>query len=209
MTSKQIEKLKELGELLTSGVISEVEFNSLKTDLLKQNFEQQEPSSAIKSENAKKIRLKGFHGADSQFVSPPQIAELDIDNISKEDEKKLKAFLRLKQIFCPYEMTQDEIEIGSKLFSQLEIEKINSERPGLNFSWAVIISVLASGFAFFLMYISPCFGFLGAGTGMASATFISLYVLTRVSATKLDRILSVLAILLSIGAFLAYLSHFD
>ncbi len=209
MTSEQIKKLKELGQLLSSGLISEAEFNSLKSDVLKQNFEHQEPVIKAKLENAKKIRLTGFHGADAQFVSPPQIAELDIDRISKEDEKKLKAFLRLKQIFCPYEMTQDEIEIGSKLFSQLEIEKINSERPGLNFSWAVIISVLASGSAFFLMYISPCFGFLGAGTGMVAATFISLYVLTRVSATKLDKILSVLAILLSIGAFLAYLSHFD
>jgi hypothetical protein len=128
--------------------------------------------------------------------------------MSKEEVKQLRAFLRLKQIFAPNDMTNDEIKIGNKLFSQLDIERINAERPGFNFPWAVIISVLTAGLSLFLMYISPCFGFLGAGTGMLSATVISMYVLTRISATKLDKILSVVAIILSIGAFIAYQSHF-
>jgi hypothetical protein len=221
MTSEQIQKLKSLGELLASGTITKEEFNSLKSEILnekspetnqiKNDFPKSESIEEIKSteNDKKKIRLVGFHNSTTgKRVAPPKIEFLNIDKMTKEEENQLRAFLRLKQIFSPSNMTNDEIKIGNKLFTRLEIERFNSERPGLNFPWAVIISVLTAGLSLFLMYISPCFGFLGAGTGMVSATAISIFVLTRVSATKLDKILSVIAIILSIGAFIAYQSHF-
>jgi hypothetical protein len=221
MTSEQIQKLKSLGELLANGAISKEEFNLLKGEILDKKFQVDENKldeklvsekpkiEPEKNFNTQRIRLLGFQNTTSnKFIKPPNINDLDINNINKADEKQLKAFLRLKQIFSPNNFTSDEINIGNKLFTTLEIEQINSERPGLNFPWAVIISVITAGLSLFLMYISPCFGFLGAGTGMVSATFISIYVLTRVSATKMDKILSVIAILLSIGAFIAYSSHF-
>ena len=222
MTSEQIQKLKSLGELLASGTITKEEFISLKSEILnekspetnqiKNDFPKSETIEKIKSteNDKKKIRLVGFHNSTTgKLVAPPKIEYLNIDKMTKEEENQLRAFLRLKQIFSPSNMTNDEIKIGNKLFTRLEIERFNSERPGLNFPWAVIISVLTAGLSLFLMYISPCFGFLGAGTGMVSATAISIFVLTRVSATKLDKILSVIAIILSIGAFIAYQSHFS
>jgi hypothetical protein len=224
MTSEQIQKLKSLGELLANGTISTEEFNTLKAEILNQKIQiDEQPSNKqpeVENNNSKKepernlnkqkIRLIGFQNTTTNnFIQPPSINELDINNISKNDEKQLKAFLRLKQIFSPADFTADEINIGNKLFTRLEIEEIKGERPGLNFPWAVIISVITAGISLYLMYISPCFGFLGAGTGLASATFLSLYVLTRVSATKMDKILSVIAILLSIGAVIAYSSHFN
>ncbi len=228
MTSEQIQKLKSLGELLNNGTITTDEFNLLKSEILNENSIREEKAvvvektiieNKVEKENIKskthtqakkKIRLIGFQNTTNQkFISPPNIEYLDLHNISIDDEKQLKAFLRLKQIFSPASMTEDEIKIGNKLFTLLEIEEINSERPGLNYPWAVITSVIAAGASLYLMYISPCFGFLGAGTGMASAALMSLYVLTRVSATKMDKILSVIAIILSIGAFIAYQSHFE
>lgn len=228
MTSEQIEKLKSLGDLLNNGTITKDEFNLLKAEVLNENAKTEEKEVieeiGIKENGGQrndfetpqhtlskqKIRLVGFQNITTQkLISPPKIEYLDINDISVEDEKQLKAFLRLKQIFSPASMTEDEIKIGNKLFTLLEIEEINSERPGLNYPWAVITSVIAAGASLYLMYISPCFGFLGAGTGMASAALMSLYVLTRVSATKMDKILSVIAIILSIGAFIAYQSHFE
>lgn len=221
MTENQINRLKALGELLSNGTISKDEFDILKSEILNDNSsELSEPikedlipknAEETKESNNEKpsIRLVGFHNSTTgKFVNPPKIEYLDIKNMSKEEAKQLRAFLRLKQIFEPANFTSDEMEIGNKLFTRIEIERINSERPGLNFPWAVITSVLSAGFALFLMYISPCFGFLGAGTGMANSTFFSIYVLTRVSATKLDKILSVIAIILCVGAFFAYQSHF-
>ena len=221
MTENQIQKLKSLGELLASGTISNDEFNILKAEVLNDKKSESiqpieeipspkitEEADSVKNDKPK-IRLVGFHNSTTgKRVPAPKIEYLDIKNMSKEEAKQLRAFLRLKQIFAPYDLTNDEIKIGNKLFTQLDIERINAERPGLNFPWAVIISVLTAGLSLFLMYISPCFGFLGAGTGMLSATAISIYVLTRISATKLDKILSVIAIILSIGAFVAYQSHF-
>lgn len=221
MTENQINRLKALGELLSNGTISKDEFDILKSEILNDNSsELSEPikedlipknteETKVSNNEKPRIRLVGFHNSTTgKFVNPPKIEYLDIKNMSKEEAKQLRAFLRLKQIFEPANFTSDEIKIGNKLFTRIEIERINSERPGLNFPWAVIISVLSAGFALFLMYISPCFGFLGAGTGMVGATGISIYVLTRVSATKLDKILSVIAIILCIGAFFAYQSHF-
>jgi hypothetical protein len=226
MTSEQIQKLKSLGELLENGTISKEEFNALKNEILNeqnQSTEQQVnsqpssnqtpktyPESQQVNSNKQKIRLIGFQNTTTQkFIDSPKIESLDFNNIAKVEENQLKAFLRLKQIFAPANFTRDEINIGNILFTRLDIERINSERPGLNFPWAVIISVLTAGLSLFLMYVSPCFGFLGAGTGMVSATAISIFVLTRVSATKLDKILSVIAIILSIGAFIAYQSYFS
>jgi hypothetical protein len=222
MTEYQIQQLKSLGELLANGTITKEEFNVLKSEILSESHsESSQPikdnaspkitdeSNSVKTDKHK-IRLVGFHNSTTgKRVPAPKIEYLDIKNMSKEEVKQLRAFLRLKQIFAPYDMTNDEIKIGNKLFSQLDIERINAERPGFNFPWAVIISVLTAGLSLFLMYISPCFGFLGAGTGMLSATVISIYVLTKISATKLDKILSVVAIILSIGALIAYQSHFS
>jgi hypothetical protein len=223
MTLEQIQKLKSLGELLASGTISTEEFNTLKVEILNQKIQidEQPPHNPPQPEaenlksvpeknlNKQKIRLIGFQNTTTNiFIQPPNIEDLDINNINNNEDKQLKAFLRLKQIFSPTNLTADEINIGNKLFTRLDIEKINAERPGLNFPWAVITSLISAGISLFLMYISPCFGFLGAGTGMASAALMSIYVLTRVSATKMDKILSVIAILLSIGAFIAYSSHF-
>jgi hypothetical protein len=223
MTQEQIQKLKSLGELLANGTISTEEFNTLKAEILNQKIQidEQPPHNPPQPEienlkrvpeknlNKQKIRLIGFQNTTTNtFIQPPNIDELDFNNINKDEEKLLKAFLRLKQIFSPANFTDDEMNIGNKLFTRLEIEEINAERPGLNFPWVVITSLISAGISLFLMYISPCFGFLGAGTGMASAALMSIFVLTRVSATKMDKILSVIAILLSIGAFIAYSSHF-
>jgi len=229
MTTEQIQKLKSLGELYNNGTITTDEFNLLKSEILNFNSDSDYkliseertiiennkiPKNNIETskhtEEKKKIRLVAFQNTTTQkLISPPNIEYLDFNHITADEENQLKAFIRLKQIFSPASMTKDEIEIGNKLFTLLEIDEINSERPGLNYPWAVIISVIAAGGSLFLMYVSPCFGFLGAGTGMASSAMMSLYVLTRLSATKMDKILSVVAIILTIAAFLAFKSHFD
>ncbi len=205
MTTEQIQKLKELSELLANGAISQIEFDNLKAGIIKQDVQiEVQLSQSNISKNAKKIRLKAFYGADSKLVSPPEISELDINDISKKDEKNLKAFLRLKRIFSPAEMTNDEIEIGNKLFTEYEVAQIDSLRPGFNYAFQSIISVLCSGAALFFITISPCFIILGAGTGLVASIFISITILNKVDATKLDKIFSYLALGLAVIAIIVY-----
>lgn len=48
-------------------------------------------------------------------------------------------------------MTSDEIAIGNKIFSILEIAEMNSERPGFNYAFGSILSVYAQGLLYILL----------------------------------------------------------
>lgn len=206
----KIDKLNQLGELLKSGALSQDEFESLKSQILndeKVSFNNpiQENKTPIQENvNKDKISLKPFSDSDGNLIKAPDIQYLNLKDLSDSEIKILKPFLRKKQIHSPSEMTSDEISITNKIFSALEIAQMNSERPGFNYAFMSIVSVLSAGVALYFFTISPCFIILGYGGGVICSIFISGTILNKVDATKLDRTFSYIAIALSVIAIYVY-----
>jgi hypothetical protein len=208
----KLDKLNNLNELLKSGAISQQEFESLKTEIINnQNLEitPQEPKKEKpikKNIDKEKISLKSFTDNEGILIKAPDIQYLNIKDISNSKIQILKPFIRKKQIYSPAEMTSDEIAIGNKIFTALEIAEMNSERPGFNYALGSIISVLCSGAALYFIIISPCFIILGAGSSLITSLIISISTLNKVDATKLDKIFSFIALGLAVIAIVVYLN---
>jgi hypothetical protein len=207
----KIDKLNELSELYKSGALTKDEFENLKAEILNGSIiseddrQSETKSLALEQKVGKeKISLKSFTDNENIRTNPPKIEYLNFKDIGNDELKLLKPFIRGKQIHAPSEMTADEINIGNKIFSVQEIAEINSERPGFNYAFGSIISVLCSGAALYFISISPCFIILGAGTGLISALFISLTILNKVDATKLDKAFCFIALALGVIAIITY-----
>jgi hypothetical protein len=191
----KIQKLTQLNELHKSGAISNEEFERLKSDLL--NNEILNTNTTVKSGfKSKKFNLIAFHDGEGKLVSPPDIGYIDIDNMFENQISLLRPFLQKKQTFSPASMTQDEINLANKLFTAADILKFDSERPGFNYPFPVISSIIASAGALYLLYASPCFIILGAGTSVLASVIISFFVLGKMDATKLDRTFSTISLIL-------------
>ena len=208
----KLDKLNELNELLKSGAISQQEFESLKTEIINSqsinpNSEKPETKNNIeKNVDKEKISLKSFTDNGGIFIKAPDIQYLNIKDLSNSNIEILKSFIRQKQIHSPAEMTSDEITIGNKIFSALEIAEMNSERPGFNYAFGSIVSVFCSGVALYFITISPCFIILGAGSSLITSLIISIITLNKVDATKLDKMFSYIALALGVIAIVVYLN---
>lgn len=196
MDNLKIEKLKELASLRKDGAITEVEFENLKKQIIESEIREEKPKIAPKEKvastqasqnpNSRTIMLSAFWDNKGKNINPPKINRIDINNISGDEAGQLKPFLRLKQIHAPAQMTSDEIELTNKLFSYSDIAIMNSERPGFNYAFVSGINVLGSGVSLYLLIVSPCFGFLGAGSLVIYTIAFSIFVLNRADATQLD-----------------------
>jgi|688.fasta_scaffold467756_1 hypothetical protein len=206
----KIDKLNQLGELLKSGAVSQDEFESLKSEILNDekvifNTPGRENKTPIQENvNKDKISLKPFSDSEGNLIKAPDIQYLNLKDLTDSEISILKPFLRKKQIHSPAEMTSDEISIANKIFSALQIAQMNSERPGFNYAFGSILSVLSAGAALYFFTISPCFIIIGAGGGVLCSIFISCTILNKVDATKLDKTFSYIAIALSALAIYVY-----
>jgi len=213
--ANKLDKLNELYELLKSGAISQQEFESLKSDIINNenltlNSPTPEKNTYIQENvNKEKISLKPFSDNEGNLIKAPDIQYLNIKDISDAEIIILKPFIRQKQIYSPAEMTSDEIAIGNKIFSALEIAEMNSERPGFNYAFGSIVSVLCGGAALYFITISPCFIILGAGNCLCGSIFISTIILNKVDATKLDKTFSYIALALGVIAIIVYINGFE
>ncbi|PCI98011.1 MAG: hypothetical protein COB15_06665 [Flavobacteriales bacterium] len=204
MKSK-IEKLQELQELFKSEAISKEEFETLKKEILedksipKEKVEaKKEPQQLEKEEKkkGKKVILKGFYNSKNSRVEAPKIVYLDFDDISDEEIKLLKPFIKKKYSDAPSEMTPDEISIGDKLFSFGEIDRINAKRGGFNYAFESIFSLVLACFALFIMLFLPCLILLGGVGGTIAAIVMALMVVNKSDATQLDRNFSYAALVI-------------
>jgi hypothetical protein len=199
--ANKLDKLNELHELLNTGAISQQEFDTLKGEIMNnENITFSSPSSKQKvpvkeNVNIEKISLKPFSDNQGNLIKAPDIQYLNIKDISDAEIQLLKPFIRQKQIYSPYEMTSDEIAICNKIFSALELTEMDSKRPGFNYAFASILSVLCGAAAIYVINISPCFIYLGAGTGGLTTIFISFFVFSKADSTKLDKIFCGIAII--------------
>jgi hypothetical protein len=206
----KIDKLNHLGELLKFGAVSQEEFESLKSEIFNDKKDslntpiQKTKKPEQVNKNKDKVSLKSFNGEGGELVKAPDIQYLHLNDLSDSEISILKPFIRKKQIHSPAEMTSDEISITKKIYSALQLAQINSERPGLNYAFGSILSVLSAGAALYFFTISPCFIIIGAGGGVLNSIFISLFILNKVDATKLDRTFSYIAIVLSVFAIMIY-----
>jgi hypothetical protein len=205
----KIAKLKELAGLLKEGVITEGEFENLK----KQIIESEEKTKTVPKEttestqtpnnpNLRTIMLSAFFDNQGKTINAPKINRIDINNISGVEAGQLKPFLRLKQIHAPAQMTADEIELTNKMFSYSDICIMNSERPGFNYAFVSGINVLGSGISLYLLTVSPCFGFLGAGSLIIYTIAFSIFVLNRADSTQMDKRASYITLALDVIAFM-------
>ncbi len=76
MTDEQINKLNELGDLLSTGAITKDEFNILKAKVLNQNYKPIAPVIPVESENAHKIEFTGLNEVNSALNSASEIKDL-------------------------------------------------------------------------------------------------------------------------------------
>ena len=143
--------------------------------------------SEMQEDGLTKVYLKSFKDSKNKRIKPPKIKYLDINNISDNDIEELRSFIRLKQIYAPAEFTKDEIEIGNKIYSVCEINKINSEREGLNYRnqlfTATFLAIVSGGF----LYLLPCLIIFGVGLAWMMTIVIAVTVLRKTDATKKDR----------------------
>jgi hypothetical protein len=193
----KIEKLNELNELYKSGVISKDEFDNLKKEIIEAkedlNISKKQEIFDKSITNKEQINLKSFHGFNGKLVEAPSITHLDFKNISNDEIKLLNPFIKKKHIYASNDMTEDEIKIGNKLFTSQQIHEMESERPGFNYAFASILSLLAGIGAAYFLYLSPCLIFF-CFSGLCASAFIALFTLSRINATKLDKIFCFLAI---------------
>ncbi len=199
----KIEKLNELGELYKSGAITIEEFESLKAEILSGSMiisenESESKSSTIKKKvDEEKISLKSFTDNQGNIINPPNLEYLNLKDVTDKELELLKPFVRSKQIYAPFEMTEDEMKICNKFFSIQEIAEMNSERPGFNHAFISIVSVLGAAFSLFITSHSPCLLIFGSSI-LIGSIFFSFFTLTRADATKLDKGVSYIALIINI-----------
>ena len=188
MTNK-IDKLNEAYQLLKSGAISDKEFEALKNEIINNDNStfKNNTDDFINKADKEKIILKAFTDSKGKTNIAPDIQYLNLKDISENELKLLKPFIRKKQIHAPGEMTNDEINIGNKIFTPSEIAEMNSEREGFNYAFGSIISVLSAGAALYFIILNPCMIYLGAGGGGLASLFIALTILSKPDATKYDK----------------------
>ncbi len=212
--SSKAERISELTELLESGAISQDEFDVLKKEIilgidgarkLDVEDERSRSNSGDKNlaANRRKVLLKPFRTPEGR-VKPPEISFLDFSNISDSEEGELKFFLAQKQLHAPHEMTQDEIEIGDKLFTITEIERINSKREGFNFPLMSLGAVAAAVFPIFLINVSPCLMYFGGSSSCLISVICAFSVLNNSSSTKYDKNAAAISLLVVVFAFVYF-----
>lgn len=176
------QKIIELNSLYQSGAINKEEFDKIKSELLSN-------ADANKSlTTGQRILLKSFIDLKGITYQPPNVSFIDISNITDKEINLLKNFISLKQKYAPAEMTQDEIQIANKMFSNLEIAQINSQREGFNHAFEAIFGTILIAASIFVLTISPCMAVLGAGTGTIASAFMAYNLLNKADSTKLDKI---------------------
>lgn len=146
----------------------------------------------IKSEDDRvggevRIHLKSFKDSFNNLINPPDIKFLHINHMSDYEIELLKPFIRLKQINAPEEFTNDEIEIGNRLFSSSELDKINAERKGMNYRKEIIIATFLAVVSGVLLYILPCLVVFSVGLGWIMSLIMAISILRKSDATRLDR----------------------
>ena len=160
----KIQKLQDLNELFKSGAISKEEFDILKNEIMESTEStasaKKEESTALTILNKEQINFKSFKDSYGKLVKVPEITHIDIKNITLEEKKVLKPFLRKKYVYASYDMTKDEITLIEKLFTLYQIHEMESERPGFNYAFGSIISLLAGVASAVSLYVSPCPSFL-------------------------------------------------
>jgi hypothetical protein len=206
----KIEKLTELNDLLKSGAITLEEFEKFKKELLGSSnasdpsFDNNVNDSFEKGKE--RIILKSYRNNLGEIVEPPSIRELDFKNLSKSEIEVLSNFIRGKQIHAPAEFTEDEINLGNKIFTKAEIDEMNSERSGFNHPWSSILSVFCAGITLFVIMISPCLIFIVGGGSFLCGFFCAITVLNKMDATKLDKTFAYIGLILSIVSVIVFLN---
>jgi len=214
MKSK-IEKLQELQELLKAEAISQEEFETLKKEILEDKSTSKEEAKTTKDETpkektteqkkGKKVILKAFYNAQNSRIEPPKITHIDFDDISDDEIKELKQFLRKKYADAPSEMTPDEIEIGNKLFSYGEIDDINASRDGFNYPFFSIVSLLCALAALIVILVLPCLIIIIGGTGLIGSIVLALTVVNKADSTQLDKKFSYAALVIAAICIFLYI----
>lgn len=204
----KLEKLKELGELLKSNAINDIEFETLKHEVLFSDDNAVLQNEALK--NSKKvdlekerIQLKSFKDNNDKLIESPKLEYINFKDIINDEIKLIKPFLRLKQMHAPEDMTQDEIVLGEKLFSTSEILQINSERSGFNYVTSSFFSVITALGCLLLIVFHPLLIFI---TGFLTVGVIitGLTTLNRLDSTKLDKRAVYLSFVLIGSGFIIY-----
>jgi hypothetical protein len=207
--NNKLDKLNNLNDLLKAGVISQNEFETLKSEILNNQTSQNatinsENKIPVKNETKEKIFLKSFTDSNRKFVQSPNIQYINFKDLSNEEIQVLKSFIKQKQIHCPAQMTSDEIQLGNKLFSTWEIAEMNSQRQTFNYAFGSIVSILSAGAALLLISLSPCMIYIGGGTFGILSIILSFTVLNKADATKYDRTACYISILLIVIAILVF-----
>lgn len=206
----KLDKLRELNELLKSGAISIQEFESLKNELINSSDIvncppiQDVKKQIYQDENKEKIILKSFNDNKGILIMAPDIQYVNFKNLSESEIKLLKPFIKKKHTYASFDFTNDEKTLLNKFFSRLEIEQFSSEREGYNFPLFSSCSFLSAVLAILLIKISPCMMYFGGIPLIGNSLIMSLYVITRVSATKSDKTTSAVAIILVVFAFVYF-----
>lgn len=219
----KIEEITRLKSLFDGGAINQEEFSALKMQILSNKEESIvteksadfTPSLTIepkrnesKEKRGERIFLNAFQDSNNNLVSPPDITHLYINKMSDDEIEALKPFIRLKQINAPEEFTADEIEIGNKLFSSLEIDIINSERKGMNYKGELIGGIFCAVASGFFLYLLPCLIIFGAGLAWIVSLINAINVLRKNDATKLDRSFAYVNLGLVVLVLIIYFTRF-
>ena len=205
----KLEKLNNLNDLLQSGVISQSEFESLKSEIINnQSKDTLSIEPTINNTNndvyKEKIFLKSFTDSKGKYIQSPDINYINFKDLTNEEIQVLKSFIKQKQIHSPSQMTSDEIQLGNKLFSAWEIADMNSKRQDFNYAFGAIASVLSSGAALYFISLNPCMIYLGAGTFGITSIILSFTVLNKADATKYDRIACYISLFLIVVAIIVF-----
>ena len=207
MKSK-IDKLIEISTLLNSGIITQNEFETLKSEILEKDKINKISSSnehSVNFHNKEKIILKSFYDADGNVYDAPNLTYIDFKDLTNIEIEQLMPFIKEKQLYAPNEMTEDEIKLGNKLFSIKEIAEINSERDGLNYGFISITNLLSAIFAVSFIALSPCMMILGGGSCLIASIFLSFSILSKADATNLDRNFAYFAIVLDFVSIVIFI----
>ncbi len=219
----KIEEIKKLKSLLDGGAITQEEFATLKMQILSNKEESVvaeisvESTSSLttelkrnesKEKRGERIFLNAFQDSNNNLISPPDITHLYVNKMSDDEIEALKPFIRLKQINAPEEFTNDEIEIGNKLFSSLEVDKINSERKGMNYKRDLIVGIFCAVASGFFLYLLPCLIIFGAGLAWIVSLITAISVLRKNDATKLDKIYAYVNLGLVVIVLIVYFTRF-
>ncbi|MCG6189113.1 SHOCT domain-containing protein [Maribellus maritimus] len=174
-----------------------------------ETLKKESASTELKSGKKKKIYFKAFKDYNKILIAPPEINSIDINNIPDDEIDSIKSFIRLKQICAPEEFTKDEIKIGNKLFSIKEINKINSERRGMNHLKELLLAMFMACTSIGFLYISPCFIFFAAGLAFLISLVTAIKILFKDDATKLDKIFCFIVLGLCLTAMMVYFTGID